>query len=797
MMKRTLILVLTAVACQAQSGPVSVAFPATYMRYNDNTNGAFFFGDTWHFTAYTAAGNRFGTYNDGWPNSFTNFANVAMVKLGPYDVTSANGTSIQPWTDSSFQAAYLQTIKIGLCAVVAGGNGCSPKTYDPFCMGGHCYLNVFAQSGDNGWAFHSTLLRSDDLDTAPPHFCTNATLSGGVCPANATTLAGSPPDFANGTTGIMFPGNAANGNNLGRIMPILPANWQDDGSTCPVIPVSAGGDGTGSYAYFFAEGGDFMNMYGPYRVLCQDLPQLDATKWQAWDGTAWTSTLANAAIAAKLSFVYPLFTPWGTRNASGTSPAVTFLPDLNVFVMLGQICFDCETGYRPDLLMSQTSTMTGTWTADLLSNRWSGVYQYGTNPRTNKLSGALSVSTPGTSEAIAVTVGYDPGTEPPLPFVMQVEAEQFLVTAATGTGWTVTRGYNGTEPAAHADATQLTLPYRLRPGLVAFIPGTYSYSNGVARIDIGFEGEALADSGTTPNNPQTKAHNVYGAYFATLTFQRPMPRPGISVLGNLPLRFSLSPTGDAALPRRGLVAAWDFYQNAGGTTNGIKTFWPQDLITGQYCAPAQNAGYCGNIEWAQTGMEVTCNNSEQVKRCESSADFPISGDSGFTELLVFQTSSVDGTQAIFNHGLYGTGQAFIAYLGASGSGSISGEWSFAGARSAAGVISPKTWYVFAVTKAPGPINTTASLYLNGAPLPIASAASNTPNIATGPIRYGLNGNSNSPGCPGTTCSYQDFWNGILAGHLAWNRVLSAAEIHQTCTALKSAYIRRGITLTCN
>jgi hypothetical protein len=797
MMKLPQILLLTAMGGWAQPGPVSVDFPSTYVRYNDNTNGAFFFGDTWHFTAYTAAGNRFGTYNDGWMTNFTNFANLGIVKLGPYDVNSANGTGIQIWSHPSFQAAYLQEIKTGLCAVSA--NGCSPKSYDPFCIAGHCYINVFAQSGD-GWAYHSTLIRSDDLDSAPPHFCNSATLVDGQCPKNDTTLKGSPPDFAGGTTGIMFPGNA-NGNNLGRLMPVLPANWQDDGSTCPVIPESVGGNGTGDYVYFFTEGGNFMNMYGPYRVLCTDLPKLDANKWQAWDGSAWTSTLANAAVAAKLSFAYPPFNPWGTRNAAGTSPAITYLPDLNVFVMLGQICFDCETGYRPDLLLSQTSTLTDTWTVDPLGKRWSGVYQYGTNPRTNKLSGALTTAGPGESQTINVTVNYDPGLEPPLPFTIQVESEQLQVTAANAKAWTVTRGYNGTTPAAHADATQLTVPYRLRPGLVAFVPGTYSYANQVVKVDLVFEGEAMADSGTTPNNAMTKANNVYGAYFATLTFRRSQPQTASALLGNLPLSFSSGPVtagtaANRAVPRRGLVAAWDFYQNAGGTLNGIKTFWPQDLISGQYCAAAQNAGYCGYIGWNKQGMEVTCNNVEQVHRCETPNNFPISGDSGFTELIVFQSYAVTGTQAILNHGLFGSGQAFIMYTGANGNGSISGEWSFGGARSAAGVISPNTWYVFAVTKAPGPINSTANLYLNGAPLPIAAAASFTPNIAPAPIRYGLNGNSSSPGCPGATCNYQDFWNGTLAGHFAWSRVLSPAEIRQTCVALKSSYVRRGISLTC-
>jgi hypothetical protein len=42
-----------------------------------------------------------------------------------------------------------------------------------------------------------------------------------------------------------------------------------------------------------------------------------------------------------------------------------------------------------------------------------------------------------------------------LPFVIQIGAEQMLLTAFAGTTATVTRGYNGTTPAAHGNSTNV------------------------------------------------------------------------------------------------------------------------------------------------------------------------------------------------------------------------------------------------------------------------------------------------------------------------------------------------------
>src|SRR5260370_42706239 len=102
-------------------------------------------------------------------------------------------------------------------------------------------------------------------------------------------------------------------------------------------------------------------------------------------------------------------------------------------------------------------------------------------------------------------------------------------------------------------------------------------------------------------------------------------------------------------------------------------------------------------------MEFTCNNVEQVRRCEASTTFPISGHSGYTELIIFKSYAVTGTQAILNHGLFGNGKAFIVETGANGNVAISGEWPIGGARSAGGVISLNARDEFAVTRHLRPI----------------------------------------------------------------------------------------------
>src|SRR5262249_11504452 len=161
---------------------------------------------------------------------------------------------------------------------------------------GHCYLNVFRQQAGSPYnAYDSTLLRSDDLDSSPPHWCNPATITAnfGACPANNTTKAGDPPAWSTGS-GVLF----ANQPKFSRLKPILPADYQDDGVHCPTI------EGSNTYMYFLTESGDFLNAYA-LRVTCTNLPNLRASDWETWNGSAWTSTLSGAASLVPLSTMNP------------------------------------------------------------------------------------------------------------------------------------------------------------------------------------------------------------------------------------------------------------------------------------------------------------------------------------------------------------------------------------------------------------------------------------------------------------------------------------------------------------
>lgn len=72
------------------------------------------------------------------------------------------------------------------------------------------------------------------------------------------------------------------------------------------------------------------------------------------------------------------------------------------------------------------------------------------SPVATTLVGAQAASTPGTVQSWTVATGA-PTNWPAPPFTARIAWEDVRVTAVVGTTWTVTRGYNDTEPLAHSN----------------------------------------------------------------------------------------------------------------------------------------------------------------------------------------------------------------------------------------------------------------------------------------------------------------------------------------------------------
>jgi hypothetical protein len=802
-MKKSSILLWFGIQCWAQSYPVTVGFPSTFMRYNDKSGGFYTRGDTWHFSAYTAAGNRFGTYNDG-SVAGGNSCNVGIVKLASYDVNNPNATNITVWHHSSFcdNTVGYGTESHGSTDGTNCGVVCTNKSYDPFCVAGHCYLNVFRQqNGAPFIAYDTTLIRSDDLDSSPPHWCNATTLSGGACPSNATTLAGSAPNWITGA-GVMF----QNKPNFSRLMPVLPANWQDDGVHCPTI------EGSNTFMYFLTESGDFLNSYG-LRVACANLPNLNPADWQAWDGSTWTSTLSNAAP------ILALFSSnggglgcgasyWGVDGA-GTSPAVTYLPAFGRYVMIGQFFDACIGNYMGQhLRLSQAPSLTGPWTKSIEATVSPDVYQLGTNPHGMALTAALTSG----AATLSANDGCSVNREPPLPFVVTIDSEQILVTLCSSLAWTITRAYNGTTAAAHSSGANIVTPFHLHPGLVSFVSGTYDASTpNIATLDIAFSGEFDSLSSGRP------ADDAYGPYFEKLRFQLAPPVTGISPIGNVPLRFSTGPFGDKALPRRGLVRFYDFFDHRGNTLFPVTS--PKDLISGGTLNPgSQNNPTILNWDTAGLFINGGTNNTYLL----SSDNFPINVDVSTVVLVLKPNSvSVGNWQAFFNVAHYGgnfqsaggggIGKGFYMgiYNGCSGCLWYGVDNSHA-LKTATGVITAAAWNVITAVKTTGGINSTVTLYVNGVRIcgPGGTACTNTgggdftPATDTGArFSFGLYGNGSGGPCnvDGSGCGWQMPFAGTYAGFGIWNRAMSSTEVKGICKELKAAYARppRSITLTCN
>jgi Concanavalin A-like lectin/glucanases superfamily len=801
------LLLLIAVSACAQ---VQVEFPPCFsgtsgvsgcqtpgIRYNDNSGGSFLFGDTWLFTAKVSGGNWYGQWNDGYINGSPTISVIPVVglKMTALDLTSASNTLISGWTDSTFNSAYnIASGSLNSAPNCAGGL-CTVKSTGPFAMAGCVYWPIVLQGTGNTYGdSHATIIKTCNPASSPPTWV-NPSHVGGSPVAN-----GDPPTWNTASPGsdIMWPATAGAVNKLSRMVAVQPADWQDDGSHCPTIPTSAGGDGAGTYAYFFSKStGAYSSsgarLYGPFRVTCANLPNLDKTQWEAWDGAAWTSTLSSAATAASLGWWDNSTFGTGSGTSLGTSPTITYLPDFGTFVLLGQHCLNCSgslqnglntNGYRPSLVLSQATSLTGTWTVDQGGRGWTGLYQYATNPTTQKLNANVNIN----DVSITTTISYSTANFPGVPFPITIGAETLTVTAASGTTWTVSAA-----TATHSSGDQITVAYPLRPQTAAFVQGTYSYSNGVATMTLGYEGDALSDSGTSPNNAQLKAHNVYGPYFSTLRFLRRPAGVGSNQVGNVPLRF----TGNASrygLPASGLQWAWDFYDHAGfnfgAFGNELGMLYAQDQVTKTRCTPAQSSGG-GTFAWSSTGMLFASNNATQDYRCQTTANWPITGSGARTVISIFNMSSLTGGPMMFSSTTHNNDAEANFFVSATGSlrTSVGGASTILG--SATSVISTGTWYVGGYTYSSGTLEAGGTMYLNGAAscgaqmsTVCTTTSTHTPNTGTTTIRFG--GDS----------IYGQFFNGTLAGVYVWNRALTRAEMSQACTALKYQY-RNRITLTCN
>lgn len=834
----------------AYAQPVEMTFPICYkgasgpggcqsngIRYNDNTTGNYLYGDTYHFTAHAASGNWYGTCNDCTYNQAggVGINNLQIYKMTALDLTTPNNTLVTKISDTTFDNAYTIQGSSLLSAPNCGGGNCSIKSYDPFMVKGCYYQFVFLQAGSWPSSSHATIIKSCNMDSGSTPTWVNPAHAAGV-PA----LNGDPPVWNTASPGsdILFPATAGAPNKIGNaIIPIISANYQDNGSTCPVIPTSIGGDGAGTYFYFFSQASDWSGLYGPFRWLCANIQNLSTSDIQAWDGTTWTSTLANAHLAAYNSPFYPNGSNAshaggypGTAYATGTSVSITYLPDFNRLVMVGQICHDCQNEYNPDLLMAQAGSLTGTWTVDPMAKRWGGPstgngpgpYQYGTNPRNRRLNGAIISTTTdlvmqNTADGTTYNaLNYDSTYDPDIfPFNITIDTEVISICFASTTHMYVgttsgsssacqsTSGRN--QPgstggaASHADKTEVMAPFRLRPQLSAFVPGTYSYSNGVATMTIAAEGNAFNFSNTADN----KTRNVYGLYFFQVQFAN-LPQ-GSFMRGNVPLRFTTS-VSQVTMPARGLIQLWDMWDGAGATggfatgtpsgAGGTNTVvHPLEPITGDTCNPT-GVNSNSQIGWNANGLYFSGNASGNADlRCISQQNSPVTGTQAFTIMFVAKPNAVGTTYdcpVVFGAASAGHGIGLCSMANA-------GLWGYnagggSGINTGANAWTANVWNVMTLTQtSSGDLATGGTLYVNGVPncgknatSACTTGAPTTINITAGPIWFGssylFSGISN-------------WWNGTIGGFYVWNRELSRAEVLQAYKALKKAYaVNRGIAL---
>jgi hypothetical protein len=791
---RPIIALLAAGICWGQpvvstTTPVVIGWPSKVMRFNDG-NSSFFFGDTL-YTAMSQSGARYFASNDCWWISSSQFSNTCMSKMTAYDnAVPANNNWVQ-WDDNTFRTGYLFSENTSTnCS-----GGCTVRTRNWSVIAGKGYLNVMVEAGD-GNPQHSSFVRTDNVDASPPLWKNPAHLAFG---GNAN---GDMPNWAAADSSVMFPvGAGAGPNKFGHIVFIIPANYVDDGVHCPVIPTSMGGDGSGNYVYAYSDDG--LRLYGPHRVLCSNLPNLNASQWETYTGSAWTSNLSNPRKIADLCWCLgPQYGAWNL----GTSFQYTLIPDLGAIVGVGQVYQYTYTTlsnntYYPTLQLSTATSIFGPFTPAPAGQLPPLVFQTGTNPRTRKLNGAIGSATPGTSQTVTMTVPYSQGLEPQIfPFDITVDGEVMRVTAAALDSyvWTVTRGINGTAPA-HADQAQVLAPYRIQMNLASFVPGTYTFANGVAGVDMIFDGGQ--SDGTV--NDSTKAHAVYGPYIGRVTFQN-APQQRTNVRGNTPIRLGNGHVGKLAFDSSHLVSFMDFNEHAGNPyygkiasagVNQTNLMRPTDLVGTLACVPTNDC--CGErIHWSAYGMQML--NSDGLNaRCVTTGNTPITGSSPRTVTIVFRTTDVtaNGGPILYEQTSGGSTAQFDGFV--TGNGAWWNCFDVACVITSPGVVANNSWVAITSVYKGGRVDgssgpgTGFSIYKNGVytcgpagptPCPGGTGGANVLNTSASPINIG------------GTSPYNQPFPGEIAGLIFHNAGLNTPDIAEFYAALKAAYSRRGIAL---
>ena len=156
-----------------------------------------------------------------------------------------------------------------------------------------------------------------------------------------------------------------------------------------------------------------------------------------------------------------------------------------------------------------------------------------------------------------------------------------------------------------------------------------------------------------------------------------------------------------------------------------------------------------------------------------SGNFPISISSWF------KTIDNSIAQSVVTYGSSVNGTTFGLYLSNGSAGIISAEFqSGTGVKTAAGTLLNNTWTNVVITKSPGMIASTTSVYVNGALVssPAYNGGTNIPNFN---FVYGGLGSWNDGG--------QSFFKGNISTAQVYNRTLSAAEVLQYFNASKARY----------
>jgi len=207
----------------------------------------------------------------------------------------------------------------------------------------------------------------------------------------------------------------------------------------------------------------------------------------------------------------------------------------------------------------------------------------------------------------------------------------------------------------------------------------------------------------------------------------------------------------------GLVGYWTF--------NGPSMNWTTNTaadISGQ-----GNTGTLVNMSTTTSpvsgkiGQALTFNGTTQAITCGT--NFGLSGDFAGTISAWVKTSNVSAFESVFVAGTAATFESFGLSLSSVNPGGVSVEFNGGRGRTTAGnLVSANTWYHLVVTKSPGPIETNATVYINGIAV-ATSGQTGTPNFVPGICKIGV-------------WTSGGIFTGTIDDVRIYNRALSAAEV---------------------